>query len=286
MKFKTVFVIFNSILAICFVFIFFLPVVIIGSEYFSLFLAQNILTGCLFVVTLVVINFYFIRNWKLFTLMERQDWQAVISHLEEKIYEKGKVQSLFVRTLINTYFVTSNPEAIFRLQQFVQNKKPRFLARFAMQFGIPYLLIKGPEESQRYFGKVLTMSGVKKKNWILWSHALSLLQTNQNLAARNELFELLDTKTAPPLCLLALYLLVPLSKNDGEVKERLNAELEALRGKYTRDIWEREIGKIRGNIEIVTLSKLIKDATLWLFEEEGKDVEKETYRFGEGNEHS
>lgn len=293
MKFKTVFVIFNSVLVLCFSFIFFLPFIAIGSDYVTRFLTQNLITGLLFITTLVVINVYFLKNWTLFTLMERQEWPKVVDYLENKIYIVESLKPLYIRTLINTYFVTSNAAGIHKLEQFLQTKKNQLVARFAMQFGISYLLTKDPKESEEYFNRMRTLRRVRKKDWIIWSHSLSLIQNEKYSEARSELLILLDNKLNPLLRLITLYLLNSLSRNAGaesegghengfaeahveqsagrfaeRFAERCDDEIRSLRNRYTREYWDREIEKASGDMEVVALSKLIGDAISWLFEDE------------------
>jgi len=76
MKFKTIYILFNAVILISFAFIFFMPLLLLGSDYFSLFVAKNWIAGVLFVITLIIINGYFLANWKLFRLLEsRGTWK-------------------------------------------------------------------------------------------------------------------------------------------------------------------------------------------------------------------
>ena len=89
MKFKTIYILFNAVILLSFGFIFLMPLLLLGSDYFSLFVSKNWIAGALFLLTLIIINGYFLWNWKLFHLLETEDWRGLINLLENRVYEKG-----------------------------------------------------------------------------------------------------------------------------------------------------------------------------------------------------
>ena len=82
MKFKTIFIIFNVVIVFSFLFIFFMPLFLLGGDYFVDFFFNNWFIGILFVITLFIFNFYFLQNWQLFRLLENEDWNKLIEFLE------------------------------------------------------------------------------------------------------------------------------------------------------------------------------------------------------------
>lgn len=265
MKFKTIFIIFNSVILFSFLFIFFMPLFLLGGDYFSIFLAKNWFAAVLFLLTLIIINAYFIGNWKVFSLLEKEEWTELMAFLEERIYQKRILRRSYLKMLINAYLITSNAKKIVNLESHIKEKKPVLLKKFALQFGIPYLLKNEPGESEKYFGRLLAEPGVDNRGWIHWNYAFALMQQKQFTAAKEELLKLLDTNPRPVLYLLTLYMLDSYAGSDIRIRERINQGRTGLQKQYTPEKWRNRIDRSGKNMEIFILSQIIRDASDWLF---------------------
>ncbi|NLJ47390.1 MAG: hypothetical protein GX430_12650, partial [Treponema sp.] len=62
MKFKTIFILFNAVVAFSFLFIFLFPLFILGGEYAVGFWKTNWFLGILFLVILGILNWFFLSN--------------------------------------------------------------------------------------------------------------------------------------------------------------------------------------------------------------------------------
>lgn len=280
MKFKTIFIIFNSVLVFSFLFIFFMPLVLLGGEYFSIFASKNWIAAILFLTTLIIINVYFISNWKLFSLLEGENWPELIMYLEDRILFKSIIRAGTLKMLINAYLITSNTQKIVKLESHVKEKRPSLLKNFALQFGIPYLLKSEPEVSEKYFGRILSEPGVKNRGWIRWNYAFSLMQQKQFEAARVELLNLFDSSRDPLLKLLTLYMLDSYSGSDPELEEKIRRSKIRLKEQYSEDKWREKINRGSKNMQVIILSQIIRDATRWLFNsklEEKSSQEKKVH---------
>ena len=275
MKFKIIFVIFNTVLVFSFLFIFFMPLILLGGEYFSIFAVKNFIVAILFLITLVVINVYFISNWKLFGLLERENWPELIMYLEECIFKKSIIRANTIKMLINAYLITSNTQKIINLESHVREKKPSLLKNFALQFGIPYLLKNEPEVSEKYFGRILAEPDVKKRGWIRWNYAFSLMQQKQFEAAKVELLSLFDSSRDPLLKLITLYMLDSYSGSDPELKEKVKQEKIKLRERYSKEKWKEMINRSSKNMQVIILSQIIRNATQWLFSPDSEEKTEE-----------
>ena len=98
---------------------------------------------------LAVLNGYFGRNWRVFTALEREDWDGVIEVLENRIFRYHRVNSGDVRLLVNAYVVRSRTEGIARLEGELRKHKPAALPKNALLLGIPHLLSNDGNESRR-----------------------------------------------------------------------------------------------------------------------------------------
>ena len=271
MRFKTIFLLFNAVLTISFVLILFLPGLFMGIEYLTVFLRSNWYVGLLFAATLVVVNVYFFKNWRLFGLLEREDWYGVIDYLEHEIYGKRRVLASHVRILLNTYLVASRTDGIRKLERFLSSDSPGLVARFAVQLGVPYLLSQDTEEGEKFFGKVLSMRRVPHREWIRWNHAFCLMQQRQAEAAKGALRSVLTSRPEPVLELLTLYMLDSYGRTDAGIQTTVAEGVNRLRGKYDGQRWKRLVERTRDNVEALMLSKIIEDAARWLFDRDQRD---------------
>ena len=83
--------------------------------------------------------------------------------------------------------------------------------------------------------------------------------------ARKELAALADSVSDEVLLLLTLYLLDVLAKDDDALESKVSAMREKLRTRHTLTTFQKMIEKSGGNMQVVVLSRLLQDATTWLF---------------------
>jgi hypothetical protein len=266
MRFKTIYLIFNIVIVFSFLFIFFMPLLLLGGEHFGEFLTRNWPSGALFVVALAGFNAYFIRSWKLFALLEREDWNGLIGYLEQEVYSRGRITRRHVKILINAYLVASRMEEIIRLRERLTERRPALTIVFAIPFGIPYLLLNRPADSERYFAGVLAKARPRDRSWVSWNHAFSLVQLRELEAARREFESLLADHRDPVLYLLSLYMLDSLSRGDERQRAAVRARALEFRSRHTRKAWARRVEGARDNMEVLVLFRIIKQASDWVFD--------------------
>jgi hypothetical protein len=268
MRFKTIVILFNVVIVVSFLFIFFVPLILLGPDYFSLFFSRNWIAGALFIVALASVNGYFAANARLFGLLEREDWPALVRFLESQVYRKGRVRAKQVRLLANAYLLTSNTEAARALEGEVRKKRPDLVRRLAVQFGIPYLLAADSEEAEAYFADLAADPRVSGRDWLRWSRAFCQCRRGARQGARAELAELEQTVRDPVLRLLVLYLLGTVSAGDAASRERADRGRLELRTRYPPAAWARVVDRARSNLEVVVLSKVLQEAEAWMRHDE------------------
>jgi hypothetical protein len=266
MRFKTIFIIFNIVIIISFLFIFFMPLLLLGAGHFGEFVVKNWISGVLFLLALGGFNLYFIRNWRLFELLEKEDWHSLIDYLEDAVFQKGRINRRHIKILINSYLVTSNTDAIVSLGGFLSERRPEIVPSFAIPLGIPYLLSANGDESERFFGKLLSLKNLKERDWIRWDYAFSLLQGKQMDAARSRFTELASETSDPVLLLLSLYMLKPLARDDEQLETLIESRTQEFRKTHTVEAWNKRVEKAKDNMQILVLSKIIREASDWVFE--------------------
>ena len=260
MKFKTIFFLFNIVLIIAFLFVLLMPILLIGQNYFSLFISKDWFVLVLFFLCIAGVNIYFILNWKLFRLLETEDWQMLSRYLEEQVYKKKRIRKIYVKMLLNVYFLNSEMDKINKLEEYLKNEKPQYLLYFSVEFGIPYLINSDAVSSESYFGKLLASRKTANVEWIRWNYAFALMQKKEFEAAKAELLKLYGESTNPLIFLLTLYLLDSFAKMDIGVKSKVDEGIKKLRNMYGLKKIDKELESNSDNIEVVILSQIIREA--------------------------
>jgi hypothetical protein len=265
MKMKAIFLLLNAVLGVAFLVIFLTPLFLVGGDWFSLFWTRNWPIAVVFALTLGAVDAYFLLNWKLFSGLEKENWGEVAEFLENRIFKRGWISPARVRLLLNTYLVASNTDAILALEAYLAGKKPGIIPRFSLPFGIPHLLSKEPKDAEVWFRDMLARPRLADRDWVSWNHAFILLQTRQADAARAELSGLVETVRDPVLLLLTIYLLDVLARNDAAVEARVSSRRDMLKAQHTPATFQKALEKSSANIQVIVLSRLLQDASRWLF---------------------
>lgn len=265
MKFRVLFIIFNLVILASFVLIFLMPAFVLGWEYTSVFWSNNWPVGVVFLIVLAGLNAYFLYNWRVFTLLEQEEWQALIDYLERWTFERKRVNRQRTRILINAYVVTGQVDRIRRLEGFLREEKPREVPQLAVELGIPYLLSQEADAMLAYFGEAKDMEGLAQPQWVHWCYAFSLLNAGRFDDAKAELLAVLEQTRDPLLRLLTAHMLEPYGAQDERVAEIVREERGQLHSRYTRDRIDKELERQRHHLQVLFLSSRIEEARDWVF---------------------
>lgn len=265
MKFRILFIIFNVVLVASFALIFLMPAFVLGWEYTSIFWSGNWPIGAVFALVLVGLNGYFGYNWRIFTLLEQEDWEGLISHLERAAYERTRLTSQRARILVNAYVVTGRLDKIRELEQFIRDRKPRLLPRLSVELGVPHLLSNDGQRMVEYYGDIKDRGGIREPAWIRWAYAFGLMLVSRRDEARAELSAVLQESRDPLVRALTAHMLEPFGDRDETIARQVESTRASLREKYTRDKMDREIERQRPNLQVLFLSSRIEEARDWVF---------------------
>lgn len=265
MKLKAIFIIFNVLVVLSFFFVFFMPALFLGWEYTRIFWTSNWYLAVVFVAVLVVLNWYFIGNKRLFSALEEEDWEAVISVIEDRIYRKHRYTPGNVRLLVNAYVVTSKSGKVQQLEDHLRENRYRVVQRNALIFGIPHLLSNDGEEMARYYGEFLDSARGEARDWIRWNYAFALM-LQQKLGEAREILEDLCRRSKPGIiAAVSAYLLSAYASESPDAVELSDRTREAIRAAMSRKEWNKNVDKARGELHVLVLSKLLQDVEEWLY---------------------
>jgi hypothetical protein len=276
MKFRTIFILFNVVILVSFLFVFLLPLFLLGPESSLSFWKGNWYLAILFLALIGGLNSFFILNRKTFLLVEREDWGELSAHLVGLMFPRGRFSSTRVRLLVNAYLLQSDIGGIERLETELAAKRPDILRKNALLFGVTRLLRNQAGEAEAFFASYLDAKDVESRDWLRFDYGFSLVLQKKVVEALPYLEEGTTARDSV-LCLLAAYLLGTIGASaPGEAgKASAIAKAEALRSRlrkrYSSSKWSGEVERAKSEVHIVILSKLIDDAGRWLYESsEGK----------------
>jgi acyl-CoA-binding protein len=262
------------LLVASFAIIIFMPFFMLGWDYVKVFWIRNWYLAAVFFLTLVILNIYFLCKWKLFSLVEAENWNELRQYLEQRIYEKKSSSRQAVRILINTYIVLADTGGLMKLSRYLAENKPRLFAVFALDLGIPYIVRAAASETRAYFEEALKNPRARKRDWLRWNLAFARMAcggyTNRE-QARAELARLAEKPEDPLVWLLSVYLLDKSAEKSDAGTEFMAAARASLKGRYTREKWGKIPGRAKNSLIILVLSKLIAEAENWLFEEKTEE---------------
>jgi hypothetical protein len=247
------------------------PFFILGSAFSHSFWLSNWYLLLLFVLILAAVNSYYFVNHRLFLLLEKEDWPALVYYLEEKVIRRGKYSLRLVQLLANTYLVLSDSVAVMSLEKKVAIAKPDLLEANALLFGAARILGRDIPGAVRFFSARLESAKPAAGQWLRWYYGFSLLLNRQFGEAGTEFTRLAGAGSDVVVVGLASFFLADtLAASLPEKAEDFKAAAGNGRSRVFKALpqhkrWIRETGKIRSEVYAAALSKYLDEAGLWLY---------------------
>jgi membrane protein implicated in regulation of membrane protease activity len=265
-KLKTIFVIFNFLIGLSFLFVFFMPALFLGWDYTRVFWGENWYLAVLFIAVLALLNGYFGANWRLFTALEHEDWNEVATVMERRIYTRHRYTRGNIRLLVNAYVVSSQIPRIGELETHLREHSPRALTRNALLIGIPHLLSNDGGEMVAYYGAFLDQVRGEEERWIRWSYAFALMLDRRLDEAKDALLELARGVKPGIIQGLSVYLLDAYVGRDETVGSQVAELRQNLTTTMSRAQWQKAVERRRSELYVLVLSKLLGDVETWLYD--------------------
>lgn len=274
MKFKTIFALFNAVLAFSFVFVFLMPFMLLGSAYSLDFWKANWPLAVFFLAVLAAFNAFFIANWKTFRLVEKEDWAALMAWLRKSAFEKGRFGRRPVRLYVNAALLTADDAAIRWLEGELDEKKPSALRRDALLFSVARSLKADYPAAEAFMARFADGRGVDNAAWLGFYRAFNLVAQRKGAECAAALRELMASKEAV-LALLAAHVAASSVAPALPPQERSSMSAlaegvrKSLRSRYKPLRWSALSEKAKAEVHVVVLSKLLDGAGAWLYAQEG-----------------
>ena len=217
---------------------------------------------------------FFLLNYRLFSLLEREDWPALSYYLENIIYSKGRYSVRKVRLLAGSYLVILDYASVFNLEGKALHIKPSTVEKNALIFGAARILCGKSAEAVEFFKTHLEKGKKSDRQWIRWFYGFSLLLCGAFVKAEQEFTPLAEHSKNALICGLSSYFLEISISNHSQNPEECKAIAENGRSRIVKTFkdtagWEKEANKMGSDIHVAIIRKYVDEAGQWLFPKEG-----------------
>ncbi|MDR3342113.1 MAG: hypothetical protein LBT14_04880 [Treponema sp.] len=282
LRLTSVFMLFNIIIFCFLLVVCTVSFYALGIEFAFTFWRSSWPLVLVMMVVLIGLDTFWVMNYQLFLLLEREDWPALARYLEKRILEDGHYSFRLVRLLANTYLVLSDALSVINLENKTASAKPALLESNALIFGPARILGKDIPGAVQFFSARFDF--VKSKSpgrefakgdasWIRWYYGFSLFLDRQFSIAADQ-FMLLARGSADVLVtgLSAFYLADALYKVMFERKADLRDAASEGRDRVRKSLqsisaWNEDALKIQAAIHGVIIARALQDAGGWIYRE-------------------
>jgi hypothetical protein len=218
----------------------------------------------------VCVIIFLLLNYRLFSLLEREDWPALSYYLENKIYTKGKYSARNVRFLAISYLVILDYASVFKLENKAIHAKPYVIEKNILIFGAVRILNGSLKEAVDFFRVHLKKGKKNERPWIRMFYGFSLLLCGAFNRAEHEFSYVAISSKNMLICGLSVYFLGASILNYSQKPDECKLIVENGRNRIIRKYksvrgWEKEAEKVEEDIYAVIIKKYINEAGKWFF---------------------
>ena len=271
MKFKYLIIAFSIIIIIVILVIAFMPALIAEPSIAQNFRYISLPLMIFMVLILAGMSLFFFLNYRLLSLLEREDWPALAYYLEQKVYVKGIYSSRYVRILASSYLVISDYQSVLKLESKAHIAKPSVIAGNVLIFGSARILSGKHEDAAVFFKTHFDKCRKSDKLWVRWYYGFSLLLAGDFRSAEAEFSSLCVSSNDTLITGLSSYFLrysIEKKSLDAEKcrhtsvsgKERLVKLIKNAAG------WKKAADKVQNEVHIAIIRKYLDETVKWLFE--------------------
>jgi hypothetical protein len=228
---------------------------------------------------LIVMSIFFFFNYRLFLLLEREDWPALAYYLEQKIYVKNRYSARNARLLASSYLVISDFQSVLKLESKALLVKPSVVNKNLLIFGAARVLSGNHTEAAAFFKSHLAKSGKKEKQWVRWFCGFSQLLGGAFAQAEPDFSSLAVSSDNVLITGLSAYFLQNSVEKHSQNPQKCHETAEIGRNRVIKAInnaenWKNETEKMGTEIHVAIIRKYIDEAGKWIFDKnDGKPVD-------------
>jgi hypothetical protein len=254
-----------------------LPELLAGAEYAASFRYVTLPLMLFMALLLISMSVFFLLNYRLFTLLEREDWPALSYYLEQKIFGKGRYSPRKVRLLASSYLVVNDYASVLKLESKTHLSKPSIIRKNVLIFGAARILSGNLKDAVVFFRTYLNEGKSSERPWIRWYYGFSLLLCgNFNLAEPEFMSLAVSSDDALITGLSSYFLDTSIARNSKKPDEcrtiAENGRNRVVKALKNLNNWKKETDRIGTEIHIAIIKKYITETGSWVFE---RDIDDE-----------
>lgn len=276
MKFKSIVIIFNSLVLFFLTMVFSVPFFVLGKDFGLDFWRSSWFLAPILAAVVVGMDVYFAVNFRVFVLLEKEDWPALVQELEEKVLHRGKYSSRLVRLLINAYLVLSEAPAVNALEKKLAMAKPALIDANALIFGAARILAKDNAGAAEFFSLRGGSSGgglrkTGKEEWMRWYYAFALLLDNRAALSADRFMPLAAGSVNGIITGLSAYFLSEVlvkflpNRKEELLRSAAGARDRVKRTLKTKIAWNREFKRVETEVYVMVLNSYIGKAADYIY---------------------
>jgi len=213
----------------------------------------------------------FFLNYRLLSLLEREDWPALAYYLEQKIFVKNRYKNRYVRLLASSYLVISDFQSVIKLESKALLHKPSVVAKNVLIFGAARVLSGKHAEAAAFFKSNISKCKAKDKQWVRWFHGFSYLLAGAFNPVESEFSSLAISSNDALITGLSAYFLQNSIMKYSIVQQKCqdiakNGKDRIVNSLKNIESWTQEADKMGTDIHIAIIRKYIDEAGRWLFD--------------------
>lgn len=271
MKFKSIFILLNVTLFLFLIILVLLPFFMLGASFMGFFWQLNWLFILILLMLITGFNVFYFINRQLFSLLEKEDWPALIRHLESRVIQKGRYSPQLVRLLANTYLVLSDSAAVMSFENKVAIIKPALLQANMLVFGTARILGGDISGAIRFFQTRKAAAKREQKDWVCWYYAFALLLDRRFEDAAGE-FSLLSAMSNDGIIagLSSYFLAENIARSLPQKRQEFTGTVAQGRERVLKTLprqkdWQREVSRLSTEIHAAVLAKYMAETAHWLY---------------------
>ena len=251
-----------------------MPLIILGKDLSQQFWHSLWFLAPLILAVLALIDVYFGLNYRVYTLLEKEDWPALVQELENKVLQKGNYSPRLVKLLINSYLVLSDVQSVTVLEKRLAIAKRRLLDENALSFSAARILHRDYQGAVEFLEPRCSWEGKLKggeAEWLRWYYGFAqLLSRRFDGAADAFLLLAKNGRESIPAGLSSYFLSENLSAflplRSGNLKEEAALAKERVtRSLRSRNDWDRELKRLDTEVYAAVLQTYTGKAGEYLY---------------------
>jgi hypothetical protein len=223
-------------------------------------------------VILVCLGIFFLFNYRLFLLLEREDWPALAYYLEQKIFVKNRYNSRLVKLLASSYMVISDYPSVLKLENKTFLAKKSVVEKNVLVFGAARVISGDYKGATAFFKIHLDKSNLRKQDreWVRWFYGFSWLLSGVFDKAENEFLSTAVSSESALITGISAFFLAKNLVNKSLRQQGCLAAAEKGRSRVVEALkkfegWIKEVKKAETEIHVAIIRKYIDQAGKWLF---------------------